>query len=203
MTTPHRPRAGSAAGYLRPIASGLLTSPREITRALTNALGAADYSDCVKDLRRVGIDPQSYINGLDKVCPSFIPLPVTVHSRPSGYQAIDILSHESDIHERCVRALSKVCGIYGLLPDSHEVGLNLTVGDHPVTFGGFSDIWKAAGTNGEVWAIKMLRVYQNDIERMKKVGRCARFLACRRRISDQTAIRNSRNTAEKLLYRNG
>ena len=84
MTTPHRPRAGSAAGYLRPISSGLLTSPREITRALTNALGAADYSDCVKDLRRVGIDPQSYIDGLDKVCPCFTPLPATVHSCPSG-----------------------------------------------------------------------------------------------------------------------
>lgn len=67
---PHRPRAGSAAGYLRPIVDGRLTSPREITTALTNALQATDYSDCIEHLRRVGIDPQSYINGLDKVCPS-------------------------------------------------------------------------------------------------------------------------------------
>lgn len=68
MTTPHRPRAGSAASYLRPISDGHLTSPHEITRTLTNALEAKDYFDSIKDLRRVGIDPQSYVDGLDKVC---------------------------------------------------------------------------------------------------------------------------------------
>ena len=40
---------------------------------LTNAIEATDYSDCVRDLHRVGIAPQSYINGLDAVCVRFVP----------------------------------------------------------------------------------------------------------------------------------
>ena len=69
MTTPHRPRAGSATtGCLRLIASGDLTSPQAITTTLTNALEARDYTSCIKNLRTIGIDPQSFIDGLDKVC---------------------------------------------------------------------------------------------------------------------------------------
>lgn len=58
------------------------------------------------------------------------------------------------------------------------------MGEHPVAFGGFSDIWKAEDANGEVFAIKMLRVYRNNVERVKKVGRCARFLTYCQKISD-------------------
>ena len=70
MPPPPRPRlrAGSAARYLGSIADGDLTSPQEITRTLTSALAEKDYSDCIKDLGRVDIAPQSYIDGLDKVC---------------------------------------------------------------------------------------------------------------------------------------
>jgi len=69
MSIPLRARAGSAAGYLSLIADGGLTSPQEITRTLTEALGASDYSAYIKDLRSVDIDPQEYIHGLDKVRP--------------------------------------------------------------------------------------------------------------------------------------
>ena len=68
MATPHRLRAGSSAGYLRSIADGGLTSPQAITQILTSALNAEDYDKCVRDLRSHNIDPQSYIDGLDKVC---------------------------------------------------------------------------------------------------------------------------------------
>jgi len=82
MMTPNRPRATSVAtnSYLRLIANGNLTSPQAITTTLTNALGATDYPDCVKNLCRpdVGIHPQSFIDGLDKVgshiFPSLAPL---------------------------------------------------------------------------------------------------------------------------------
>ena len=69
MEAPRRPRASSAAtnSYLRLIASGDLTSPQVITTTLTNALGATDYSDCVENLSHIGIKPQSFIDGLDKV----------------------------------------------------------------------------------------------------------------------------------------
>jgi len=44
------------------------------------------------------------------------------------------------------------------------------VGEHPVGSGGFSDVWKADGENGGVFAVKELRMYQNNAERVKKVG---------------------------------
>lgn len=71
MATPSRPRAGSSARYLSSIANGDLSAPQVITQTLTNALAADDYSDCVEDLPGIGIDPQAYIDGLDKVRPWF------------------------------------------------------------------------------------------------------------------------------------
>lgn len=59
--------------------------------------------------------------------------------------------------------------MYGLLPDSHKIRSKLTVGEHPVAFGGFSDIWKAKSEDGDSFAVKVLRVYQNSAERVKKV----------------------------------
>ena len=71
MMTLNRPRAASVAtsSYLRLIANGNLTSPQAITTTLTNAFGATDYTQCVRNLCHadVGIDPQSFIDGLDKV----------------------------------------------------------------------------------------------------------------------------------------
>ena len=87
-----------------------------------------------------------------------------------GSQAIDILSPKSDIHERCVRALGKVCGIYGLLPDSHKVKSTLTTSQHAIASGGFSDIWKATNEKDEVFAVKVLRMYQDNAAQVKKVG---------------------------------
>lgn len=66
MEAPRRSRAGSSANYLRVIADGGLTSPQAITRLLTKALGADDYVECIKNLPSHDIDPQSYIDGLDK-----------------------------------------------------------------------------------------------------------------------------------------
>jgi hypothetical protein len=74
METHTRPRAASAAtkSGLRLIASGDPTFPKVITETLNNLLEAEDYSDCVKNLQKIDIDPQSYINGLDKVRPCFV-----------------------------------------------------------------------------------------------------------------------------------
>ena len=169
MATPHRLRAGSSASYLRSIADGGLTSPQAITQILTNALNAEDYDECVRDLPSHNIDPQSYIDGLDKVCSGLSLFLTALRLHPLGDQAIDILSSRSDIHERCVRALSKACGIYGLLPDSHEIKSTLTKSEHAIASGGFSDIWKATNENGEVFGVKVLRMYQNNALQVKKV----------------------------------
>jgi len=41
--------------------------PQEISRVLTEAFGADDYPDCIRDLEGRGIDPQLFINSLDRV----------------------------------------------------------------------------------------------------------------------------------------
>jgi len=64
----YRPVSESAAIHLRRIAQKkAFSSPRSATEALTAAFEAEDYLECVKDLTRCGIDPGSYINGLDEV----------------------------------------------------------------------------------------------------------------------------------------
>ena len=162
-------QVASLAGYLRSIADGSLPSRRAVSQILTNVLNAEDYDKCVRDLCSHKVDPQSFIDGLDKVCSGPSLFLTTLHSHPLGYQAIDILWSRSDIHERCVRALSKACGIYGLLPDSHEIKSTLTMSEHANASGGFSDIWKATNENGEVFAVKALRMYQNNALQVKKV----------------------------------
>lgn len=70
MATRHRPRASTiTVNHLRLIASRDINFPKVITTTLAKALEAGDYSACLKNLHGIGIDPQSYIDGLDKVCP--------------------------------------------------------------------------------------------------------------------------------------
>lgn len=78
---------GSLAAYLRYIVNGDPTSPQEIARALTNALDSDDYDTCVKDLPSYHIDPQSYIDGLDRVCRRCFTScrPPFTHPGKSGY----------------------------------------------------------------------------------------------------------------------
>ena len=82
--TPSRPRSASTASYLRSIADGDLTAPQVITRNLTNALTANDYSDYIRDLPSIKIKPQAYIDGLDKVCPRSFLSPDVPHSQFLG-----------------------------------------------------------------------------------------------------------------------
>ena len=85
-------------------------------------------------------------------------------------QAIDILSPESDIHQRCVRELGSACGTYELLPDSHTIKSKLKIGKHALASGGFSDIWKSTNEGGEEFAVKVLRMYEITAVKVKKVG---------------------------------
>ena len=48
-------------------------------------------------------------------------------------------------------------------------------GEHAIASGGFSDTWKASNEKGEVFAVKVLRLYQNNAAQVKKVEQCARF----------------------------
>lgn len=80
FASPVPSRVGTLDGYLRLIADGDLASPQEITTMLNKALEATGYSDCVKGLRNFGIDPQSFIDGLDKASfRLFLPLTALIY----------------------------------------------------------------------------------------------------------------------------
>ena len=143
---------------------------------LTAAFTTEDYTDCVKDLNGCGVDPQAYIDGLDRVgSRALMFTSSTLIFTP--HQIIDILSHGSEIYRRGVRALRKVCGIYGLLPFSYinpePLTLVLTgLMKRPIASGGYLDVWKASDPGGCTFAVKQLRIYAvDDIEHVRKVPR--------------------------------
>lgn len=72
-----------------------------------------------------------------------------------------------------MRGLAKICGEYDVLPSSYTVPDSEVQkeGNLPVSFGGFSDVWKGVyGEEKRVVAIKVLRQYQTvDVKRVKKV----------------------------------
>ena len=79
-------------------------------------------------------------------------------------QILDSLPVDSRLHRRCLRALRKTCGIYGILPDSYTFTSPLSKpGERPFAPGGFSDVWKLTDeTNSRDYGVKRLRVYQLD-----------------------------------------
>ena len=149
----------SAAVHLRRISQGV---PRDPQRVLTAAFTAIDYPDCIKNLERWRIDPQAYINGLDQVGsrPSVLASdPLT----PLLDQILDTLSPHLDIYKRCLRALRKACGIYGLLPPSHFMPPGLTTANkRPHASGGFADVWRARNMDNQYYAVKHIRIYEVD-----------------------------------------
>ena len=89
-------------------------------------------------------------------------------------QIIDKIPINSELQRRCVRALRKTCGLYGILPTSYEVTstLNRPRYGRPFASGGFSDVWKVTDEKNSdlVFAVKALRVYEQDpIEKINKV----------------------------------
>ena len=187
----------SAAAHLRRISQGV---PRDPQRVLTAAFATSDYSDCIKDLARWQIEPQAYIDGLDRVGSRLSVLgsdPLT----PLLRQILDTLSPKSDIYKRCLRALRKACGIYGLLPASHFLPPGLTtVHKRAYASGGFADVWMARSRDSQDFAVKCLRVYEVDnIEDVKKVLRLCRPAPTR--ISHWKTV--PRNTAKRLSSADG
>ena len=48
-----------------------VVSPRDARRVLTDAFTADDYLECIADLTKLDVDPQAYIDGLDRVGPVY------------------------------------------------------------------------------------------------------------------------------------
>ncbi|KAF9646883.1 kinase-like protein [Thelephora ganbajun] len=136
---------------------------QDIYQVLTTAFEAKDYLDCIKDLRAQNIDPSSYINGLDKI--------------------IDSLPVESELRKRCIRALRKTCGLYGILPISYTVTCPLSKpGKRALASGGFADVWRLTSEDDHdhVFAVKSLRVYElDDTDKINKKY-CKEVIVCKR-----------------------
>ena len=161
----------SASSSLKEIADWDGTS-QAIYEVLATAFGARDYLDCIKNLKARGIDPGSYIDNLDKVSPRYtLSLPgqlLTVWP-----QIIEGLPVDSDLRRRCLRALRKTCGLYGIIPTSYTITQPLSKpGPRAFASGGFSDVWRLTHQHNPnmTFAVKSLRVYEKDpVEKINKV----------------------------------
>ena len=168
MTTGH---SLPAATFLRKVADWDGNSP-DIDQALTAAFEADDYLDCVNDLEAQNIDPSSYINGLDEVS-SYPTQKQRACFITMRCQIIDSLPVDSNLRRRCIRALRKTCGLYGVLPTSHIVSFPLAkLGKHHFTSGASADVWKFASGESydRVFAVKSFRVHEeSSVEKIDKV----------------------------------
>ena len=90
-------------------------------------------------------------------------------SAPVYRQALQATSCDLVIFKR----IWQLCGWLGLLPTSHAIpGRLIQTTEHPVTSGGFADVWEGIYNNKRV-AIKAFRVYKDeDVQRVRKVVSC-------------------------------
>lgn len=74
------------------------------------------------------------------------------------------------MRQRCFRALRRAAGETGFLPTSYQLPYPLRKQDTlPNAAGGFSEVWKASSPSGAEFALKVLRVtQQNDISKIRK-----------------------------------
>jgi len=84
-------------------------------------------------------------------------------------QALGAISTADDVSRQCLRKLQAICGDNMTLPSSYAVSGDLArVGDDPVAFGGFADVWEGTRSDTKV-CIKALRVTLNDDPTLAKV----------------------------------
>ena len=147
-------------------------SSEAIYEVLTTAFDAKDYRDCIENLPERGIDQVSYIDNLDKVR-LFSILRQHYWFLTVWAQIIDTLPVDSALRRRCLRALRKTCGIYGVLPTSYTITNPLSEpGQRAFSRGGFSAVWRLADKEDpqQIFAVKSLFVCDNDpLEKIRKV----------------------------------
>ena len=74
---------------------------------------------------------------------------------------------------RCFRGLVKICGEYGVLPSSYIIPESKiqTLGDSPISLGGFSRVWAGMYEEDQSVAIKVIRRRKSDdVRKIEKVG---------------------------------
>ena len=161
----------SALAFLMKVVAWDKKPQDDIEQALISAFEASDYLDCINDLRGHNIDPLTYINNLDKVGSLSAP-EHNVGFMTIRKQITESLPIGSDLRKRCIRALRKTCGVYGILPTSYIFARTLEhPGRRPFGQGGFCDVYKLADANEPdlIFAVRAIRVSDQDLEKINKV----------------------------------
>ena len=101
------------------------------------------------------------VDFLDDVRPLRLPSPF--HPFPKQtLQALGAIPTTDDVFRQCLRKLRAICGYHTTLPSSHVLSGDLArVGESPVAYGSFSDVWEVSLGDKRV-CIKVLIVSQND-----------------------------------------
>jgi hypothetical protein len=75
------------------------------------------------------------------------------------------------LRKKCLRALRKICGSSGTLPNSYIISDGLEkIDEYAFTSGGFADVWRGTYNNKKV-AIKAFRIFAaRDLVQVKKVS---------------------------------
>jgi len=98
-------------------------------------------------------------------------------------QIIDSRLVDPGLQRRCLRALRKTCGLYGILPASYTIPYPLSKpGQRAFASGGFPDVWRLTDPRDTkvVFAVKSLRVYEQDpVDKINKKY-CKEVVVCKR-----------------------
>ena len=140
------------------------TSSPDISRLIHGLIRHDEEDQYLSSLQ--GRELAQLVDFLDEVCapPSTFRL-VT----KQVLQVLSVIPTADDVSRRCLRKLQVVCGDNMTLPSSYTVPGDLTrIGDQPVAFGGFADVWEGTYC-GEKICVKVLRVSLNDDQALTKV----------------------------------
>jgi hypothetical protein len=98
--------------------------------------------------------------------------PLSSAFRPAAKQtpqALCIIPTTDDVFRQCLRKLRSICGYHTTLPSSHLLFGDLArVGDDPIAWGGFADVYKGTLSDRNV-CIKVLRISLSDDQTLAKV----------------------------------
>ncbi|KAF9779338.1 kinase-like domain-containing protein [Thelephora terrestris] len=83
-------------------------------------------------------------------------------------EILDVAPTADDVFRRCLHKLQTICTHKTILPSSYTISGDLVrVGNDPVAFGGFSDVWEGS-LDGDKVCIKHLRISEQVREAVEK-----------------------------------
>lgn len=146
---------GTTEKRLDLIAGGAL-DPKGASQFLNKTFDAKDYLSVLRRYTK----QQKYIDGLYEVYYSHI---CEISLSPNPKKIFCHLDLDPATRKRCFRALRKAGGETRLLPTSYNISYTLERPDvRAKAFGGYSEVWKVIDPAGTTFALKVIRVSEQD-----------------------------------------